>query len=115
MGMTVEQYWEGPPSLAVAYRMAYRLKRESENEMAWLQGLYIYDAFAVCLANAFRKRGAKVQSYIEKPIDIYPLTEAEKKRREREEYAKMQRAMEAMQDRQRAKKKQKGETNGRHS
>lgn len=107
MGMTVEQYWEGPPSLATAYRKAYRLKMEAENEMAWLQGLYVYDAFAVCMANVFRKKGAKLQSYIEKPIDIYPPTEAEKKRREREEYAKMQRAMEEMRLAQQRKKKQK--------
>lgn len=105
MGMSPEQYWDGPPSLAVAYRKAYRLKKESENEMAWLQGLYNYDAFAVCLANAFSKRGTKKQNYIEKPFDLFPLTEAEKARREAEENAKMQHAMEAMIRAQRAKKK----------
>lgn len=105
MGMTCEQYWDGPPSLAASYRKAYRLKRETENEMAWLQGLYVYDAFAVCIANVFRKKGAKLQSYIEKPIDIYPPTPAEKARREREEFEKMQRAMEEMRRAQKRKKK----------
>lgn len=95
--------------MAVAYRKAYRLKREADNEQAWLQGVYIYDAFAVCLTNAFSKRGAKTQNYIERPIDIFPLTEREKKRREQEEYAKMQRAMEAMVKRQRRDKNQKGD------
>jgi hypothetical protein len=109
MGMTYEQYWEMSPYLAVAYRKAYRLKREADNEQAWLQGVYIYDAFAVCLANAFSKRGAKTQNYIERPMDIFPLTEREKKRREQEEYAKMQRAMEAMVKRQRRDKNQKGD------
>ena len=109
MGMTYEQYWEQSPYLAVAYRRAYRLKREAENEQAWLQGLYVFDAFAVCLANAFAKRGSKKQNYIEKPIDIYPLTEHEKKRREAEENAKMQAAMEAMVREQRRKKKSKGD------
>jgi len=109
MGMTYEQYWEQSPYLAVAYRRAYRLKREAENEQAWLQGLYVFDAFAVCLANAFAKRGSKKQNYIEKPIDIYPLTEREKKRREAEENAKMQAAMEAMVREQRRKKKSKGD------
>lgn len=109
MGMTYEQYWEQSPYLAVAYRKAYRLRREADNEQAWLQGLYVFDAFAVCLANAFAKRGSKKQNYIEKPIDIFPLTEREKKRREAEENAKMQAAMEAMVREQRRKKKSKGD------
>ena len=107
MGMSYEQYWEQSPYLACAYRKAYRLLREMMNEQAWIQGLYVFDAFAVCLANAFAKRGAKKQNYIEKPIDIYPLTESEKKRREAEESAKMQQAMEEMIRKQKREKKQK--------
>ena len=109
MGMTPTEYWEESPYLTVAYRKAYRLKRETENEQAWLQGLYMYDAFAVCLANVFAKRGAKKQTYIEKPIDLFPLTEQEKKRREKEEQKKMQQAMEALARKQRMDKKQKGD------
>lgn len=109
MGMSYEDYWEGPPSLAITYRKAYKLKREMENEQAWLQGLYVYDAFAVCLANAFRKSGAKLHEYLDKPIDIFPLTEKEKKRREREEFEKMRQAMEAMARKRRSRKKQKGD------
>ena len=109
MGMTYEQYWDEPPYLAVAYRKAYRLKREIANEQAWLQGLYVYDAFAVCMANAFSKRGAKKEKYLERPIDIFPLDENEKLRRDQEEYAKMQKAMEAMVRKQRKDKKSKGD------
>lgn len=106
MGMSYTEFWDEPPFLAVAYRKAYRLKREIENEQAWLQGLYVYDAFAVCMANAFSKRGSKRQNYFEKPIDIFPLTEREKKEREQAEFAKMQAAMENMIQEQRRKKKQ---------
>ena len=109
MGMSYEQYWDEPPILAVAYREAFRLKRELDNEMAWLQGLYIYDAFAVVLANVFAKRGSRKQNYVEKPIDIFPLTKAEKKHREQAEYEKMQKAMEKMIRKQQRKKKPKGE------
>ena len=105
MGMSYEQYWEQSPYLTVAYRKAYRIKRETENEQAWLQGLYVFDAFAVVLANVFSKRGAKKQKYIERPIDIFPLTEREKKRREAEENAKMQAVMESMVRKQRAQRK----------
>jgi len=94
--------------MAVAFRKAYRLKRELDNEQAWLQGLYVYGGFAVCLANAFSKRGANRKNYFERPLDIFPLTEREKKRREREEYAKMQRAMETMIARQQQRKKKQG-------
>lgn len=109
MGMSYEQYWEQSPYLTVAYRKAYRIQRETENEQAWLQGLYVFDAFAVVLANVFSKRGAKKQKYIERPIDIFPLTEREKKRREAEENAKMQAVMESMVRKQRAKRKPKGD------
>ena len=109
MGMTYEDYWNESPYLACVYRKAFRLKRELENEQAWLQGLYVYDAFAVCMANAFSKRGARKVEYIEKPIDIFPLTEQEKKRREAEERAKMQKAMETMIRKQQADKKKKGD------
>ena len=106
MGMTYEQYWDMSPYLVIAYRKAYKLKREIANEQAWLQGLYVYDAFAVCMANAFAKRGAKKVDYLEKPVDIFPLTDAEKERREQEERGKMQQAMEAIARKQRRKKKQ---------
>lgn len=111
MGMSYEQYWDGPPVIATAYRKAYKLKREAENEQAWLQGMYTYDAVAVALANAFRSKGAKRQSYMERPIDIFPLSEAEKKRREQEEMAKMEAAMQAM-IRQQQANKPKGDDNG---
>ena len=100
----MEQYWEESPFLAVVYRKAYRLKREAENEQAWLQGLYIYDAVAVCLGNAFSKKGSKKLNYLEHPIEIFPLTEQQKKEKEKIEMAKMQKAMEAMAKRQRQKK-----------
>ena len=103
MGMTYSQFWDEPPYLAVAFRRAYRLKRELDNENAWLQGIYFYDAVAVALQNAFTKRGAKKEKYLERPIDIFPLTEAEKARREDEERKKMQAAMEAMAKKQRNK------------
>lgn len=109
MGMDYDEFWDGKPDRAVAYRKAYKLRRETENEQAWLQGLYIYDAFVVCLSNAFSKRGAKKQQYLEKPLDIFPLTEKEKKRRERQETEKMQKVMEAMILEQRRRKLESGD------
>lgn len=109
MGMSYAQFWDEPSVLAIDFRKAFRLKREIENEQAWLQGMYIYNAFAVALHNAFTKRGGQKLYYLEKPLDIFPLTEAQKKKREKEEYAKMQKAMEEMIRSQKSKKKSKGE------
>ena len=107
--MTPKQYWEESPYLAVAFRNAFRLKRQIDNEQAWLNGMYVYDAIAVCMANAFSKQGSKKQTYIEKPIDIFPLTEREKKIREAQENAKMEAAMKEIMRKQRQRKKSKGE------
>ena len=104
MGMTFEQYWDGPCYLTAIYRKTFKLKRQLENEQAWLQGLYFYDAVAVCLANAFGGKSAKKQNYLERPIDIFPLTEEEKKQREAEENEKMRKVMEEMIRRQRREK-----------
>lgn len=108
MGMTYEQFWDASPYLAVAYRKAYMLKRKVDNENAWMAGLYVYDAVSVSLANAFSKRGAKKQRYVERPADILPLTKQEKKQREREEFKKMDAALQAMRDAQQRKKKKQG-------
>lgn len=105
MGMSYSDFWDGPPKMAEAYRKAYRLRREMENERAWIQGMYFYDAVAVSLSNAFRGKGDKRQNYLERPIDIYPLTEQEKARREKEEQVKMEAAMKAMVRRQKRESK----------
>lgn len=105
MGMTLEQFWDGSPYLVKTYRKAFRIKRELENEMAWIQGLYFYDALAVCLQNVLRKKGQKRENYIERPIDIFPLTPSEKKRREREKLVNTQKALEQMRANQQARKK----------
>lgn len=105
MGMTLEQFWDESPYLAKTYRKAFRLKKELENEMAWIQGIYVYDAIAVCLQNVLRKKGQKRENYIDKPIDIFPLTPAEKKRREREKLVNTQKILEQARANQQARKK----------
>lgn len=76
-GMTPEQYWNGDPYLAVAYRKLHKLRVQQRNEELWLQGLYNLDALSVALNNAFSKKKAK---YMERPLQIFPKTEEEKKR-----------------------------------
>lgn len=74
-GMSYDEFWYGKPELAKYYREKHKLEIEQTNQQLWLQGLYIYDALAVVMSNAFSKRKDK---YIEKPFDLFPPTEEEK-------------------------------------
>ena len=74
MGMTPEQFWEGDSNLVVAYRKAFEMKQEADNQRLWLQGAYIYDAISrlVPIMHPFAKKGTKAEPYLDKP---YPLKE----------------------------------------
>lgn len=89
MGMTWEQFWEGDSALVKDYREAQRLRMEQENYVAWLHGLYIYEA--LCLASplfrAFSKPGTTAGAYPEKPHEFEP---AKKLTEEEENEKKMQ-------------------------
>ena len=81
-GMTWEQFWFGDPWMTRAYAQYYLLKRRARNEELWLQGIYNANAFQTVLGNAFGKQKLK---YLEKPLDIFEKTEAEKKAEIRDE------------------------------
>ena len=86
-GMTYEQFWYGDPWMCRAYAQAYLLKRKVDNENAWILGAYTANAFGTVLATAFSKN--KKAKYLEKPLDIFPKTEAEKQAELREERRKL--------------------------
>ena len=44
IGMTETQYWDGPATLTKDYREAEEMRAARMNDMAWLQGLYFYEA-----------------------------------------------------------------------
>ena len=72
--MTEAQYWDGDPALPRYYREADGLRMERQNEEAWLQGMYVYDAIIrlTPILHAFAKKGAKPKPYVEEP---YPITQ----------------------------------------
>jgi len=90
MGMTWEQFWEQDSSLVMDYRKAKRLRIEEQNYVAWLHGLYIYEALcdASPLFRAFSKSGTTAQPYPDKPHELQP----EKKLTEEEENEQKMRA-----------------------
>ena len=91
MGMTSEQFWEQDCSLAKAYRKAFRLKQERENYLAWLQGMYIYEALCDVspLLHAFAKSGTQPRPYSDKP---YEFEDKKKKSEEESNREKMNNA-----------------------
>lgn len=84
--MSYEQFWYGDPWMVKAYAQAYMLKRKVDNENAWIQGAYVAHAFGTVLANSF---GKKKLNYLDKPMDLFPKTEQEKKAEIREERRKL--------------------------
>lgn len=75
-GMTYEQFWYGDPCLVIPFRKVHELQVEQRNQELWLQGLYFYNAVSVAINNAFSKQK---QKYINKPLQLFPLSEDERK------------------------------------
>lgn len=88
--MSCAQFWEQDPWLAAAYREANDLARQRRSEEMWMQGLYNFHAFSTALSNLnFGKKRRKPNQYMEEPIRITPLTEAEKEARAERERQKV--------------------------
>ena len=85
-GMTYEQFWYGDPWMAMAYVQAYLVKQKLRNEEMWIQGAYISNAVSVAIANTF---GKKRTDYMNKPLDVYPKTDAEEREEARKQTLKL--------------------------
>lgn len=82
--MTPEEYWHGDPRLARSYLKAEEYRRERENYVAWLQGLYIANAISATVGNAFIKEGTQPTEYPEKPFPLNGITETEEEKEAKE-------------------------------
>ena len=60
------------------YEEAEKIRMKKQNNMAYYQGIYFYNALSVVLSNAFAPKGATPKNYMEEPLQIFPLTEEEK-------------------------------------
>ena len=76
MGVSADEFWNGDYTMLKFYVERHRIAVEQKNEELWLQGVYIYDAICVALANAFGK-GQKPR-YPDKPYRLTELSEEEK-------------------------------------
>lgn len=76
MGVTYNQFWYGDSRITKLALEAHDHKQRRNNEQAWLQGLYVYNAIANLspILHAFAKSGTKPVPYPERP---YPISESE--------------------------------------
>lgn len=81
IGMTYEEFYNGPYGLVVSYRKTHEIEERRENEKMWRQGLYFYHALCDVspVLHAFAKSGTTPLGYMDEPI---PLTRDEAKKRE---------------------------------
>ncbi len=66
IGMSYDEFWRMDVELTTAYRRAYRMKQESTNHEAWLNGMYVYDAVMSALTHLDKKTSSH-RNYAEKP------------------------------------------------
>ncbi len=92
IGMTYDEFWNQDVTMVRAFRKSYELKRRQQNEMLWMQGLYVRDALLSTVGNMFAKKGS---TPIEYPDEPYPVTAAQVAEKEAAERRKMEERMKA--------------------
>ena len=81
MGMSYDDYWNGPCDMVMFYREAWKITRSIKNNEAWLQGKYIYTVLCQMapLYDMFGKN-RRPEPYLSEP---FPMSDGEKKEQER--------------------------------
>ena len=68
MGVSYEDFWHGDYCKLKFIEENYFVGLEQENFKAWMNGIYVYQAFSTVLAAAFSKRSEL--KYPEKPLNF---------------------------------------------
>lgn len=84
MGMSLSEFWDGPPELAKVYRDAEYMREHRENARAWRNGLYMMHALNATVMNVFRRKGTSPSEYVSEP---FPLSQRELEQREERDAA----------------------------
>ena len=92
IGMTYDEFWNQDVAMVGAYRKAYELRRRQQNELLWLQGIYVRDALMATVGNMFADKSSKKNEY---PAEPYPVTNEQVAEREAAENRKMEERMKA--------------------
>lgn len=90
IGMTPDEFWKGDCTLTRSYYEAFKIKKDLQNELLWLQGMYNYEAFCDVLPAILSLGKTPPNKYSDEP---YPITkqEVEKRRylKEKNNFQKM--------------------------
>lgn len=92
IGMTYDEFWNQDVAMVRAFRKAHELKRRQQNEMLWMQGLYVRDALLATVGNMFSDKSAKKNEY---PAEPYPVTAEQVAEKKAEEHRQMEERMKA--------------------
>lgn len=92
-GMSYDEYWNGDNEAPKMYRLAYQEKMRHENQMAWVQGMYVYEAImdVAPILRAFSK-ARRPHPFRDAPYEIF--AEDKEKREQDEAMAKYERMKE---------------------
>lgn len=71
IGMTYDEYWNESADRVVYYRNAYKMRQRRNNDLAWLNGRYVYDALKAIVPALRGLSKEPCEPYIEEP---YPYT-----------------------------------------
>lgn len=78
-GMTEEQFWRSNPRIIKTWEKAWKDEEKYKNQLTHCYvGNYFMSAVTVAVEHCLSGQKAK-SKYIEKPIQLFPLTEEEKK------------------------------------
>ena len=92
IGMTYDEFWNQDVAMVRAYRKSHELKRRQQNEILWMQGLYVRDALVATVGNMFADKGDKKHEY---PAEPYPITVEQIAEKEAAENRKTEERMKA--------------------
>lgn len=92
IGMTYDEFWNQDVAMARAFRKADELNRRRQNQILWMQGVYIREALLSTVGNMFSGKGA---TPIEYPHEPYPITEEQIKEKEERDRKNMEERIKA--------------------
>lgn len=98
IGIPYKLFWHLTPKKIKAFEKAYELKRQIDDEKAYMQGIYTLKAFEVVISNVLSglsKKKLNVEYFKEPLLKANHEPSEEEKQKQREEFVAMLETMKA--------------------